>query len=465
MPTQTAPAETTADFNLTVEQPEAVKMLRRKINIILRVGKLLMESAADTNRIERNMKRVAAFLGIPENVLHIDIRWSMLIVNVSDETHSFSKMQRCDNHVVNMSMITAVSKLSWKAIEKDYSIEVFEEQLDAIAARPRVFSPYLTAIMAAFACGGFCKLFGCDWIAFLFVAISAFCGFRVRAKCLDKGLNLYFSMALAAVTATVLAYLSSYTGLSSTPFHPLLGCPLFMVPGVPMINFIDDMIDNFLLVGITRAANSLMMVGAMTVGITIALAFVGFDDINIASKFSALSLIPHDSYFSYAIAASVASMGFSAMFNIPRKLLGVVAVGAMISVCTRNFLNLELGAGPIIGSFMGALVVSTIALKAVHWLHVPGHVITIPSVIPMIPGVLMYRSLLGFADVSTSAEAINVAFSNGVTAVLIVLGISLGVAIPNILARKYTASEHKRQLATMLEDRRKRRKFFVENSL
>ena len=25
-----------------------------------------MESAADTNRIERNMKRVAAFMGIPE---------------------------------------------------------------------------------------------------------------------------------------------------------------------------------------------------------------------------------------------------------------------------------------------------------------------------------------------------------------------------------------------------------------
>ena len=33
----------------------------------------LMESAADTNRIERNMKRVAAYLGIPEEKLHIDI--------------------------------------------------------------------------------------------------------------------------------------------------------------------------------------------------------------------------------------------------------------------------------------------------------------------------------------------------------------------------------------------------------
>ena len=56
--------------------------------------KLLMESAADTNRIERNMKRVAAYLGIPEEKLHIDIRWTMLMVNVSDEKHSFSKFQK-----------------------------------------------------------------------------------------------------------------------------------------------------------------------------------------------------------------------------------------------------------------------------------------------------------------------------------------------------------------------------------
>ena len=51
-----------------------VLLLRRKLDLLLRTGKLLMESAADTNRIERNMKRVAAFMGIPEEKLHLDIR-------------------------------------------------------------------------------------------------------------------------------------------------------------------------------------------------------------------------------------------------------------------------------------------------------------------------------------------------------------------------------------------------------
>ena len=71
-----------------------VLLLRRKLDLLLRTGKLLMESAADTNRIERNMKRVAAFMGIPEEKLHIDIRWTMSLVNVIDVRNSFSKFQK-----------------------------------------------------------------------------------------------------------------------------------------------------------------------------------------------------------------------------------------------------------------------------------------------------------------------------------------------------------------------------------
>ena len=44
-------------MNETTNEQE-VLLLRRKLVPFIRTGKLLMESAADTNRIERNMKRV-----------------------------------------------------------------------------------------------------------------------------------------------------------------------------------------------------------------------------------------------------------------------------------------------------------------------------------------------------------------------------------------------------------------------
>lgn len=127
-------------MNETTNEQE-VLLLRRKLDLLLRTGKLLMESAADTNRIERNMKRVAAYLGIPEEKLHIDIRWTMLMVNVSDEKHSFSKFQKCEKHGINMEAISKISKLSWRAIEQDYSLDKYEEELEKIARQERNYTP------------------------------------------------------------------------------------------------------------------------------------------------------------------------------------------------------------------------------------------------------------------------------------------------------------------------------------
>ena len=446
-------------IGITMTEQETTLLIRRKLDLLLRTGKLLVESAADTNRVVRNMNRVAAYLGLPEDKLHMEVSYTMLMANLSDEAHSYSKFQKCTNHGVNMTAISEISKLSWRAIEHDYSLDRYEEELERIKNKQRNYRPWLVAICAGFACGGFCKLFGCDWVAFLFASICAFIGFNVRARCISFGINHYMSIAIAALVATCLAYFSSFTGLSSTPYHPLLACALFIVPGVPLINFVDDMIDNYIQVGITRAVNTGLILCSMAFGIVMAMRLLAMEDVVIDKKFSELSMVPHDSYYVYAIAAAISAMGFSMIFNIQRRLLWVVAVGGMLAVCTRNFVNFELGYGPVVGSFMGALVVSLIAVKAVHWFHVPNHVLTIPSVIPMIPGVLMYRSLFGLINMNGVVGEVTAVVFNGINASLIVICIALGVAVPNIFARRYIAKDRRKFLEEELKKRRERGKF------
>jgi len=104
------------------------KLLLRKLDLLLRTGKLLMESAADTSRIMRNMKRTAAYLGLPDEHLHIYINYNMLMVNLSDSEHSFSKFQRCEKHGINMTAISAVNfhggrsgkTIRWKDTRKSW---------------------------------------------------------------------------------------------------------------------------------------------------------------------------------------------------------------------------------------------------------------------------------------------------------------------------------------------------------
>lgn len=451
----------TNNTELTREQ-----LIRHKLDLLLRTGQLLVESAADTNRIMRNMKRTAAFLGLPEEHLHIYVQFNMLMVNLSDNEHSFTKFQRCDKHGINMTTISLISKLSWKAIREDYSIERYAEELEAIASRPRNYTPVQVAIGTGFACGGFCIQFGCDWTAFFYASYAAAIGMYLRGLMLRKGLNNYMGIAVAAFISTVIAWATTYlpSSWTDTPLHPLLACALFIVPGVPLINFVDDMLDNYIQVGLTRAINTFLMIVAMSFGIAFFLKLSNFD----LTQFYTIPMIPHNTYISYAIAAAISAMGFSMIFNIPRRLLWVVAIGGIIAVCTRNFVNLGpsnnnigLDMGLAIGSLAGSALVSLVAVKAVHWVHAPNHVLSIPSVIPMVPGVLMYRALVGLIEMNGVVGELTNAMKFGMASAITIMCIALGVAVPNVFARHWVAKNRQRKLKQMIEDRKKRG-YFVD---
>ena len=439
------------------------QLIRHKLDLLLRTGQLLVESAADTNRIMRNMKRTAAFLGLPEEHLHIFVQFNMLMVNLSDDEHSYTKFQRCDKHGINMTTISLISKLSWTAIREDYSIERYAEELEAIANRPRNYTANQVAIGTGFACGGFCIQFGCDWIAFIYASIAAAIGMRLKGLLVEKGINVYMAIAASAFVSTVIAWATGFLpAWTDTPLHPLLACALFIVPGVPLINFVDDMLDNYISVGMTRAINTFLMIVAMSFGIAFFLKIANFD----LTQFTTISMIPHNSYWSYAAAAAISAMGFSMIFNIPRRLLWVVAIGGIIAVCTRNFVNLGpsnnnigLDMGLAIGSLAGSALVSLIAVKAVHWVHVPNHVISIPSVIPMVPGVLMYRALVGLIEMNGVVGELTNAMKFGMASGITIMCIALGVAIPNVFARRWVAKDRQRKLEEMIEEHRKRGHF------
>ncbi|WP_196593546.1 threonine/serine exporter family protein [Pectinatus sottacetonis] len=421
----------------------------RKLLLILKTGQILMESAADTSRIARTMKRVSAFMMIPQKALHIHITYTTIMISISDGNHSITKFQKCLRHSIDMKKISALSKLSWTAMEKNYSLDEYEANLKKIAESHKEYISTFVAIGAGFACGGFCKLFGCDWVAFFYTAFCAMIGFRIRFLCNNCNINPYASIAISSFAATTLAYLTHLLPGSLTPWHPLLACSLFIVPGIPLINAVDDLLDNYIVSGMTRAINTILMVGSMSFGIVLAIKICYVTD------FTMINTRPNSSFLVYAVAAAIAAVGFSTIFNVPRRLLWVVALGGIISVCTRNFVNFNLDMGLPMGSFIGAMLVSCLSIKVVHYVHTPIHVITLPSVIPMIPGVLMYRLMFGFINISTmDIASFMQLFQSGVIASLTILAIAVGIAIPNIFARGYLGHSKKEHFKQLLQKRK-----------
>lgn len=417
-----------------------------KAELILTVGQLLMENGADTPQIFRDMKRVAAYMGIPAEKFHLHIMYTTLMLNISDETHSHTSFRKCPKHAVNMKIISAVSKLTWRALRDHYTLDEFKSELDAVAKRPR-YPHWMTICAAGTGCGAFCTLFGCDLNAALYTATAAIIGKLVQMQCAERfGVNPYVSMMFAAFSATIVAYMTHFLP-TATPWHPLIAAALFLVPGVPMINALSDMLSTYLISGVARTVHTLIIIGAMTFGIVFAIGMADFD------SFTNLAMRPESDYLIFALAAAIGATSFAIFFNLPPRLLIAVAVGGAICVCTRNFIVFELGMSAAVGTLAGATLVSVIAVKAVHWLHAPSLVLVVPAVIPLVPGVLIYRLLFAIINIRRiTIDELLSAVQSGVDALLIILAIAIGAAMPNIFANRSLARMSKEKLEKHLNE-------------
>ena len=185
----------------------------------------------------------------------------------------------------------------------------------------------------------------------------------------------------------------------------------------------------------------------MTFGIVFAVGMFPITD------FTNLRMLPGENYFEFAFFAAIGAMGFSILFNLPPRLLYAVGIGGALAVCARNFLVFSLGISSAFGSFIGATLVSVLAVKATHWLHTPMQVLVVPAMIPLVPGVLIYRFL--FAVINVKAMTIHqllLAIQSGVDAVLIILGITIGAAMPTIFANRRFERQSKEEQERLLNE-------------
>jgi uncharacterized membrane protein YjjB (DUF3815 family) len=132
------------------------------------------------------------------------------------------------------------------------------------------------------------------------------------------------------------------------------------------------------------------------------------------------------------------ALGFAVLFNTPgRALLPIYLCGFMAGFIKFSVLHPMAGGGPIIASMAAASAVGFASLPMAHWRHVPPVIISIPSVIPLVPGSAAYRTMLGLIKYirQTDLDVLGETFHNGLLTLFIILALALGVTLPMLLFR------------------------------
>lgn len=243
--------------------------LRAVLTVTLRAGALLLEHGADTHRVEETIARMGKALGAAS--MDVYVTPTGIIASTTNGWEHRTNIRRTRGGSVDLARIDAINRLSRRVEAERLDHAAVAEELERIARLPRLYSQTATFVTVGLACGCFSQLFGGSWQEFVVAALAGSLALYVRQSLVRRGVGPLLQITPAAFMATIAAVwlgwfleITSYDALVPASILPL-------IPGVPLINALSDLLASDFAAGVARAAQALLITVEIAVGVAVAL--------------------------------------------------------------------------------------------------------------------------------------------------------------------------------------------------
>jgi len=250
--------------------------LRHAANLLMDIASLLMTSGAHTARVIRNVARIASAFGYNVEISIFQLSIIMTVMDASEEGHHVTLIRKINPLSINFTIVSKISVLSWKALDKHFTVEQVRNEFTAIANTKR-FALWQLIIMVSIANASFCRLFGGDFTGMALVALGTGLGVYTRHLMHHKGFSHYLIFICAAFVASIVAGLGVYFEWGGAPQIGLAASVLFLIPGVPLLNAVTDVINGHVLTGTARAINAGALILCISMGLLISMLILGLE--------------------------------------------------------------------------------------------------------------------------------------------------------------------------------------------
>jgi uncharacterized membrane protein YjjB (DUF3815 family) len=136
------------------------------------------------------------------------------------------------------------------------------------------------------------------------------------------------------------------------------------------------------------------------------------------------------------VLAAIPAVGFGLVFNVPRHALLYCALGGALGRGGRFLLMSTLDMPLAWATLLAAATVSLIGVYVAQRMRAHPKVFTVAAMIPMIPGVPIFKALIAVATMQEKGatdELMATALHSGLTAAFVVAALAIGLAVPGLL--------------------------------
>ena len=237
--------------------------LNKLLNISTLAGKIMLESGAETYRVEETIVRIGLSFGVDDAESFVTP--TGIIASLTKDSTTVTLVRRITSRGVDLNKIDLINNLSRQVQAQSMTIDELNTELINISQSDR-YSAALTLFSSCAAAGCFALMFGGNIKDFFAAFIIGACIKIVSAVCQKLDINSFFINSLGGGLCAILAIILMKLNICANLDKTIIGSIMLLVPGLTITNAIRDTIAGDLLSGITKAAEAFLVAISIAVG-------------------------------------------------------------------------------------------------------------------------------------------------------------------------------------------------------
>ncbi|MGZ4495577.1 MAG: threonine/serine ThrE exporter family protein [Nocardioides sp.] len=397
----------------------------KTLDLALRVGEMLLSSGAGAADVSATMLSVAhgcGLRGVSADVTFTSLRLSY---QASMDEPALIQMRQVTHRDIDYEDLTMVDQLVTELLSGNIDRDEARTQLARIVSSGHRLPRWAVTLGFGLIGAGVGMLLGGDAIVIAIAGLAAVGVDLLQRAMSRRRLPTFYQQVAGGMLATLVATGAAAARIPVDPSLVVTACIIMLLAGINFMGAIQDALTGFPLTAGARILEAMLATAGVIAGVSGGITFskmMGVDLGRLDPGYASWGALP---WMTLGAGVCAAAFAFASYAPI-RAVVPIGLIGAMAELLF--YVSQDRDFGRAWGSAIAAVAIGLVSYSVATWVRVPPLVVVVSAIVPLLPGLSIYRGLSLLAAGGNGILSL-------VTAAAIAISLASGVILGEYIAQ------------------------------